>query len=222
VLSDPFLDKSLSLELVSPSARGLAVTASVITLLIIVPHLFFDCLVQTRSWKNFLKRVWLELSWSAMLSVLWLASGTLVALFSKYTSLPNTPSDGLYCHNCWEALLLNASTWLAWGTTFGYFVALFGCFLASAPQVEKPENMTTDDILQPPGNGDVEVALTPPSTHTQQYPPPSSGIIYQPYLSQPSPTQAHMQQRYSFQSSTQPNRGIDDERPVPLQEGIVS
>jgi len=187
-------------DMLIPDARNLPVATSVITLIIVVPLLFFNCLAKNRSWNRFLGRVWLELCWSAMLSVLWLASATLVTLFSKFTSLANTPSFGLYCGNCWQVSLLNGCTWVAWGITFGYFIALIGCFIASVPEGGKSEDMVIGEVLVP--RGDVEgVKLSPnsaPNAHPpQQYPPVVFPYMPQEYVPQPYAPQPYAQPIHS-------------------------
>jgi len=214
-------------------------------------------LIRIDSWTRFIRLAWLELCWTAMLSVLWLASATLVSLFSKFTTVANTPTFGLNCHNCWQVTLLNAATWVAWGTTFGYFVALFGCFIASLPQGRRSDHITVDEILDPQGD-ELGVGMVPtsPSAHpTQQYPPklfphpssPTQGHVLQEYspqpleyLSQPQRYSTQPQeylpqsqgytsqpQGYLLQPPPQPNPDnpqiiVDDERPVPPQEGTSS
>jgi len=106
--------------------------------------------------------------------------------------------------------MLNGFTWVAWGITFGYFIALIGCFIASVPQGGNLEDMFIEVLLP---RGDVEgVKLppnSPPSAHLpQQYPPVVFPDVPQEYSPQP----------YSQPIYSNPVVSVVDERPVSTQE----
>jgi len=145
---------TVGLIVMSPTASGLAVAISVITLVIVGPSLAFAArLLNTVQWLKFLSLVWVELSWTSVLCILWLGTAGLTTSFSVTTAFDLGNIYGIGdCNNgaCSASRALKAFSWLNFFIFFGYMTALTACAVVSVRRgTGKFLSMDVDQILSP-------------------------------------------------------------------------